>query len=281
VIEPFLEIEMDKDVQKYADVAATYATEAGLKILAAIVFWVVGRWLIGLTGRMLQRVLEKQQVDPTLMRYIGSFLAVTLNIVLVVAILGYFGVQTTTFAALVAGIGIAIGAAWGGLLSNFAAGAFLIVLKPFKVGDFITAGGLTGTVKEIGLFATTINTPDNVLSIVGNGKIFGDTIQNFSANPYRRVELKCQLAGNADHVAAMELLRGKLQAIPNVVAEPAVEVEILEFNLVGPVLAVRPFCHTDHYWQVYFDGNRLIREALAAAGFPAPVPAQLMLTRAA
>jgi small conductance mechanosensitive channel len=272
---------MDKDIQKYTDIAAAYATEAGLKILAAIVFWIVGRWLIGLAGRMLQRVLEKQKVDPTLMRYIGSFLAVTLNIVLVVAILGYFGVQTTTFAALVAGIGIAIGAAWGGLLSNFAAGAFLIVLKPFKVGDFVSAGGLTGTVKEIGLFATSINTPDNVLSIVGNGKIFGDTIQNFSANPFRRVELKCQLAGNADHVAAMELLRSKLQTIPNVVASPSVEVEILEFTLVGPVLAVRPFCHTDHYWQVYFDGNRMIRDALAEAGFPAPMSAQLMLTRAA
>lgn len=272
---------MDQDIQKYSDIVAAYATEAGLKILAAIAFWIIGRWLIGLAGRMLQRVLEKQKVDPTLMRYIGSFLAVTLNIVLVVAILGYFGVQTTTFAALVAGIGIAIGAAWGGLLSNFAAGAFLIVLKPFKVGDFISAGGLTGTVKEIGLFATSINTPDNVFSIVGNSKIFGDTIQNFSANPFRRVELKCQIAGNADHVAAMELLRSKLQTIPNVVATPQVEVDILEFNLVGPVLAVRPFCHTDHYWQVYFDGNRMIREALAEAGFPTPMPAQLMLTRAA
>jgi len=272
---------MEKDIQTYTDIAAAYATAAGLKILAAIAFWIIGRWLIGLAGRMLQRVLEKQKVDPTLMRYIGSFLAVTLNIVLVVAILGYFGVQTTTFAALVAGIGIAIGAAWGGLLSNFAAGAFLIVLKPFKVGDFISAGGLTGTVKEIGLFATAINTPDNVFSIVGNSKIFGDTIQNFSANPFRRVELKCQIAGNADHVAAMELLRSKLQTIPNVVAAPQVEVDILEFNLVGPVLAVRPFCHTDHYWQVYFDGNRMIREALAEAGFPAPMPAQLILTHAA
>jgi small conductance mechanosensitive channel len=272
---------MDKNLQQYADVAAAYATEAGLKILAAIVFWIVGRWLIGLAGRMLQRVLSQQKVDSTLMRYIGSFVAVTLNIVLVVAILGYFGVQTTTFAALVAGIGIAIGAAWGGLLSNFAAGAFLIVLKPFKVGDFITAGGVTGTVKEIGLFATTLDTMDNVLTIVGNGKIFGDTIQNFSANAYRRVELKCQLAGDADHVAAMQLLRDRLQALPNVLAEPLPEVEILEFNLVGPVLAVRPFCHTDHYWQVYFDGNRAIREALAEAGFPAPMPAQLMLTRGA
>ncbi len=270
---------MDKQISQYSDLIATYATEVGMKILAAIVFWIVGRWLIGLVGRMLQATLGKQKVDPTLMRYIGSFVGVTLNIALVVAILGYFGVETTSFAALVAGVGIAIGAAWGGLLSNFAAGAFLIVLKPFKVGDFVTVAGLTGTVRELGLFATAIDTPDNVHTLIGNAKIFGDTIQNFTANPYRRVELKCQLAGAADHVAAMLLLREKLSGIPNVLPKPAVEVEILDFNLVGPVLAVRPYCHNDHYWQVYFDGNRMIREALNEAGFPAPMPSQLMLTR--
>lgn len=268
-----------ENVSQYQQLAVTYATEIGTKLLAAIVFWIVGRWLIGLVGRMLQQVLERQKVDPTLMRYIGNFVNVTLNIVLVVTLLGYFGVQTTSFAALVAGVGIAIGAAWGGLLSNLAAGGFLIVLHPFKVGDFVTVAGITGTVKEIGLFATTINTPDNVMTIVGNAKIFGDTIQNYSANSFRRVELKCQLAGSADHVAAMQLLRSKLATIPNVLVEPAVEVEILEFNLVGPVLAVRPFCHTDHYWQVYFDGNRTIRESLATAGFPAPMPAQVVMVQ--
>lgn len=272
---------MDKNIQQYSDLLVAYATEAGLKVLAAIVFWIVGRWLIGMVGRMLQSALERQKVDPTLMRYIGSFVAITLNIALVVAILGYFGVETTSFAALVAGVGIAIGAAWGGLLSNFAAGAFLIVLKPFKVGDFVTAAGITGTVKEVGLFASAFNTPDNVLTLVGNAKIFGDTIQNFSANPYRRVELKCQLAGSADHVAAMELLRERMTGLANVVSDPAPEVDILEFNLVGPVLAVRPYCHTDHYWQVYFDGNRAIRESLAASGFPAPMPAQLIITQSA
>ena len=266
-----------ENLGQYQQLAITYITAVGTKILAAIVFWIVGRWLIGFVGRMLQQALERQKVDPTLMRYIGNFVRVTLNIVLVVALLGYFGVQTTSFAALVAGIGIAIGAAWGGLLSNLAAGGFLIVLHPFKVGDFVTVGGVTGTIKEIGLFATAVNTPDNVLTLVGNAKIFGDTIQNYSTNPFRRVELKCQLAGSADHVAAMQLLREKLAGIPNVLAEPAVEVEILEFNLVGPVLAVRPYCHTDHYWQVYFDGNRTIREALSAAGFPAPMPAQVVL----
>ncbi len=264
---------------QYQQLVASYGMAIITKIAAAIVFWIVGRWLIGLVGRMLQRVLEKQKIDPSLIRYIGNFLAVTLNIVLVVAILGYFGVQTTTFAALVAGIGIAIGAAWGGLLSNLAAGIFLIVLRPFKVGDFVTAGGITGTVKEIGLFATLVNTPDNVMTLIGNGKIFSDTIQNYTHNPFRRVELKCQLAGSADHIAAMQLLREKLARVPNVLAEPAVEVEILEFNLVGPVLAVRPFCHNDHYWQVYFDGNRTIRESLSGAGFPAPMPAQVVMVR--
>jgi len=265
------------NMSQYKQLAITYGTEVGTKLIAAVIFWIVGRWLIGLVGRMLQQVMERQKVDPTLMRYVGNFVGVTLNIVLVVALAGYFGVQMTTFAALVAGIGIAIGAAWGGLLSNLAAGGFLIVLHPFKVNDFVTIGGITGTVKEIGLFATAVNTPDNVLTLIGNAKIFGDTIQNYSANPFRRVELKCQLAGSADHVAGMQLLREKLATVANVVTQPAVEVEILEFNLVGPVLAVRPYCHTDHYWQVYFDGNRMIRESLIAAGFPAPMPAQVVL----
>ncbi len=129
------------------------------------------------------------------------------------------------------------------------------------------------------MFVTAVDTPDNVLTLIGNAKIFGDTIQNFSVNEYRRVELKCQLAGGADHVAAMQLLRTMLSEVPNVVQTPAVEVEILDFNLVGPVLAVRPFCHNDHYWQVYFDGNRVIRESLQAAGFPAPMPAQMVMVQ--
>lgn len=266
-----------QSLSRYQDWLLAAATDVGLKVLAAIVFWVVGRWLIGIAVGMVRSALERQKVDPTVLRYVGSIVTVTLNILLVIGILGYFGMQTTTFAALVAGAGIAIGAAWAGLLSNFAAGAFLIVLRPFKVGDFVSVGGVTGTVTEIGLFATTLNTMDNIATVVGNNKIFGDNIQNFTHNPFRRVDLKCQLAGAADHRAAIALLREKVAAIPNVLVEPAVDVEILEFNLVGPVLAVRPYCHNDHYWQVYFEINRILREALAEAGFPAPMPAQNVL----
>ena len=264
----------EQDISRYQDILVTTATDVGIKILAAIAFWMIGRWLIGMVLGMIRASLEKQKVDPTVLRYVGSVVTVTLNVLLVVGILGYFGIQTTTFAALIAAAGVAIGMAWSGLLANFAAGAFIVVLRPLKVGDFVTVAGITGTVTELGLFTTTLNTPDNVQTIVGNNKVFGDTIQNFSVNPFRRVDLKCQLSGAADHKAAMALLREKIAAIPNVLAEPKVDVEILDFTLVGPVLAVRPYCHTDNYWQVYFDTNRMIREALGEAGFPAPMPAQ-------
>ncbi|MCM8595483.1 mechanosensitive ion channel family protein, partial [Accumulibacter sp.] len=258
----------------WQEIVLQYGSELGVKMLAAIAFWIIGRWLIALVGRLTQNALERQKVDATVMRYLGTVIHVTLNILLVVGILGYFGIQTTTFAALFAAAGVAIGLAWSGLLANFAAGVFLIILRPIKVGDFVTVAGVTGTVKEVGLFSSALNTPDNVLTLVGNNKIFGDTIQNFSSNPYRRVDLKAQLSGAADHAAAMALLKEKVSAIPNVRPDPPVDVEILEFNLVGPVLVVRPYCHTDDYWQVYFDTNRVIRESLAAAGFPAPMPAQ-------
>ena len=270
------------DVSRYQDLLLSTVTELGIKILAAVAFWVIGRWLIGFVVNLVRASLERQKVDPTVLRYVGSIVTVTLNVLLVVGILGYFGIQTTTFAALIAAGGVAIGMAWSGLLAHFAAGAFMVVLRPMKVGDFVTVGGVTGTVIELGLFATTINTPDNVQTIIGNNKVFSDTIQNFSHNPFRRVDLKCQLSGAADHRAAMALLREKIAAIPNVLAEPKVDVEILDFTLVGPVLAVRPYCHNDNYWQVYFDTNKVIREALAEAGFPAPMPAQnVIVTQAA
>jgi small conductance mechanosensitive channel len=150
-----------------------------------VALWLVGRWLIRFALRLLERALARQKFDPTLARYLDTGIGVVLNIALAIAILGFFGVETTTFAALLAAGGVAIGVAWGGLLSNFAAGAFLVFLRPFKVGDFVSAGGVVGTVDSIGLVGTTIN---------------------------------------AD------------------------------------------------YWQVYFDTNRMIREAFGGAGFPAPLP---------
>ena len=244
------------------------AAAVGMQILGALALYIVGRWLISLVVSALQRVLTRQRIEPTVMRFIGNTVSVALNVTLVVAILGYFGVQTTTFAALIAAMGLAVGTAWAGLLANFAAGAFLLVLRPFKVGDFIAAGGITGTVHEIGLFATTFDTPDNVRTFVGNNKLFSDTIQNYTANSYRRVELQAQIAGAADPQLAIARLKDRLAKIPNVLSAPAPDVTILTFTPFGPVLAVRPYCHNDHYWQVYFDGNMAIREVLGDSAFP-------------
>jgi len=253
----------------------------GIKILEAIALWIVGRWLIGFSIRLIDRAMTRQEIDPTLIRYFNNTLAAILNIVLVVAILGFFGVETTSFAALLAAAGVAIGMAWSGLLGNFAAGVFLIILQPFKVGDFVVAGGVMGTVVEVGLFITSINTPDNIRNIVGNGKIFGDVIQNFSTNAFRRVELTAQLSHGADPHQAIAILKSGLSKIPNVLADPAPSVEILTFNLAGPMLAVRPFCNNKDYWQVYFDTNALIKDSFTTAGFSIPEQHYMVRTAAA
>ncbi len=268
------------DISATVETAKPILIAFGLKVVGAIVAYIIGRMLIGFASSLVMKALERQKVEPTVIRYIGSVITVALNIILVVAILGYFGVETTSFAALVAGLGIAVGAAWGGLLSNFAAGAFILVLRPFKVGDYVVAGEVEGTVRMIGLFSTAIDTPDNVQTLVGNAKVMNGTIKNFSHNPYRRVELTAQLDHSVDPAAAIRLLRDALPRIPNVLPEPRPDVEILAFNERGPALAVRPYCHTSHYWQVYFETNRVIRETFGAAGFP-PAEAHLHVRRAA
>ena len=255
---------------------STTAIDLGIKILAALAFWFVGRWLIGRVIALIRVALGRSNVDPTLTKYLGSIVAVALNIALVLGILGYFGIETTSFAAMLAGVGLAIGAAWSGMLGNFAAGAFMLVLRPFKVGDFVSIGGISGTVHELGLFGTTIVTPDNVMTLVGNGKVFADTIQNFSALPVRRVDRTAQLAGSVDPIDAIARFRTTIAKIPNVAATPAPEVSLLDLNLVGPVIAVRTYTHTDHYWQVYADTNEAIVRVAREAGWPAPTPSQVV-----
>lgn len=244
-----------------------HAVDFGLKLLGALVLWIVGGWLIKfLVSNLLGRGMARQKIDSTVIGYVISALTAALKIVLAIAILGFLGLPTTTFAALIAAAGLAIGMAWSGLLANFAAGAFLMILRPFKAGDFISAGSVIGTVEEVGLFVTTINTMDNIRTFVGNNKIFSDTIQNFTANPFRRVDLVAQLSHKDNPSTAIVLLKERLAKIPNVVATPAPDVEILTFTPMGPVLAVRPYVHNNNYWQVYFDTNKVISEA----GFAVP-----------
>ena len=263
----------------------TFITTQGidflLKLLAALAIWIIGRWIINKVVGFISRSMQRAgKIDATLGKYLESIIGAILTLLLILAILDVFGVQTTSFAALLAGAGLAIGAAWSGMLGNFAAGLFMQVLRPYKVGDFISAGGVIGTVKELGLFTTTIVTMDNVTTVVGNGKAFGDNIQNFSALPVRRVDCVAKVANSVNPLDAIARLKPVIAAIPNVAAEPAPDIEILEFTPEGPKLCVRPYTHTDHYWQVYFDTHKAIVETFGAAGYPVPETPVAMTQRA-
>jgi small conductance mechanosensitive channel len=261
---------MDFDIDTILETGTALLTAFGLKILGALIAWVIGRQLIKFGVRLMSAGLVRQKMDPTLLHYLRNIVNVTLTVILIVALLGYFGFETTSFAALIAGIGLAVGAAWAGLLANFAAGAFLIVLRPFKVGDYVKITAVEGTVTEIGLFATTIMTPDHVATFIGNNKIFSETIQNFTTSPTRRVERTAQVAHSVNVHDAITRLKEAVAKIPNVAKQPAPMVEIFDFTSRGPLLAVRPYTHNDNYWQVYFDTNRAISDTFGEAGYPVP-----------
>jgi len=232
------------------------------KIASAIALWLVGGWGIKILLGICRRSLTKGGMQQGLVSYITSVIGTTLRVFLLLSILGIFGIQTTSFAALIAGAGLAVGAAASGLLSNFAAGAFLQGLRPFKVGDYVIAGNVEGTVKEVGMLVTTIVTPDHVHTLVPNGKLLTDTVKNFSANDYRRVELEANLEEGDDVVKAIELLQSSLQTVPNQATNKSPVVDLLEFKKKGPRLAVWLYAPTQHYWQVYFDANRVISNVL-------------------
>jgi len=257
-------------MSQISNLFTTYGMPFLWKVIGAIALWVIGGWVIRAVLSMVNRGLVARGMDATLIQYIGTSLGVLLKILLIVAILGVFGVQTTSFAAIIAAAGVAIGMAWSGLLANFAAGVFLIILRPFRVGDMISAGGVTGEVKEIGLFATTLHTADNLKVVVGNNKIFADNIVNYSTNAFRGVDLRAQIAHGVDPNDAMARLKARVAKVPNIMADPAPLVDILEFNGAGTLLVVRPFCHNKDYWQVYFDTNRAIQEVGKEAGYPVP-----------
>ncbi len=240
------------------------------KATGALVLWLVANTLIRLGLRILRRTFVRSRLDATLISYLINITGAVLRVVLVVAILGFFGVQTASFAALLAGAGVAIGAAWSGLLGDFAAGVFLQLFRPFNVGDQVRAAGVIGAVEEIGMFVTTLTNADNVRSIVPNGRIFNDVIENYSVHPYRRVDLFAQLDHSADVARAILLLREGLREVPH--QYPGLEgtVDLLEINDRGPRLVVRPYAITGQYGQVLFATNRMIAEVLQSHAIPVP-----------
>ena len=256
---------MDSQVAAQVEsLARLYLIPTAWKLLGAVALWMVGSWVIKLVRTTLVRFLHLRQFDVTLTSYLEASAGILLQVLLFIAVLGVLGIETTSFAALLAAAGLAVGAAWAGLLANFAAGVFLLVFRPFKVGDTIAAVGITGTVREIGLFVTSIVTADNVVTYVGNNRLFAENVQNFSATPFRRVDITVQLLPGTDSEVISMRLRQRMRQIPHLLDTPAPIVEIQSFAIIGtsvaPVLAVRPFCRNEHYQQVYFDTTRAIQE---------------------
>ncbi len=250
---------------------STRGVDIGINLIATILIWVIGRWVISKVTRLVGDSLERAgKIDNTLARYVVSILNVILTILLVMFILSRFGIETTSFAALLAGAGLAIGTAWGGLLAHFAAGVFMQVLRPFKVGDYVFAGDVEGTVTEISLFTSTILTIDNVTTIVGNNKIFSDNIKNFSAQDFRRVDCAVTLNHDVNVPTAVAQLKAAVATVANIKTTPAPDIEILEFTIEGPIVCVRPYCNNADYWQVLFDTNKVIADTAVANNWPAP-----------
>ena len=241
---------------------------AGMKLIAAVAIWVIGGMVIRGILAGLDRAMKLQRIDITLIRYVRSFLSVLLKIALILGILGFIGIETTSFAALLAAAGIAIGTAWSGLLSNFAAGVFLVVLRPFKLGDSVLIATVSGVVREIGLFGTTLDTADGVRVLVGNSRVFSENIVNYSANPLRRVDLRVQLGNGADAAAVMERLRSAVSGIEHVVSSPAPVVEIIDINAIGPVIGVRPQVPNEFHAKVFFEGQRMLAQAVDVSELP-------------
>jgi len=268
---------MEKHLLNLDNLINLYIVPFGLKVFMAILIWVVGGMFVNGVAKIVRRVLTTRLLEPTLVNYAASATQVALRVLLIMAILEVCGVPTTSFAAMIGAVGVALGVAWSGLLSNFAAGIFLVVLRPFKVGDYISAAGQIGNITDIGLVTTTMLTDNNLRVIIGNNKLFSDIIINYNVQPTRRIDLRCQIAYGVDPDQAIARLSENVARIANVLTSPAPAVVIVEFNATGTLLAVRVHAPTPYFGQVYNDTNRAIAATCAEAGWPAPATYQVML----
>lgn len=248
----------------------TKGVDFAVQVLAAIALYVLGRWLIWGVRGIVRRALEHRKLDVTLSKYIDQSLGVLLTILLGVAALGVLGVPTNSLAGLLAATGVAVGVAWSGLLSNLAAGVFMVVLRPFKRGDTVQIGGVLGDVEEIGLFGTALQAPDGTKVIVGNSRALGDNIHNYSGGPHRRVDARAQLPWGCDTNTFYAALRSRFAEEPLILKSPAPIVETLDHNAAGPVAAIRPHCIPADYPEVFFLTHRIVTEEILKAGLAAP-----------
>jgi len=267
-----VETVQNTDVKGLMDIGMDLVTTWGLKVIGAVVLLIIGRMIAGIIRKITRRALENAEVDPTLVPFLSKLAYYFVLIVVVIAVLGVFGVQTASLVAVLGAAGLAVGLALQGTLSNFAAGVMLLFFRPFKLGDFIDAGGTTGSVEEIGVFATTLKSPDNVKIVVPNSQVYGQTIKNFNGFDTRRVDMEIGISYDDDIPKAMEVIRGIVAADPRVLPEPEPVIAVSNLGDSSVDIVVRPWCAGSDYWALRWDLNQRIKEGLEAAGCSIPYP---------
>ncbi len=263
---------MEETVNEVAGNLVTFVTSWGLQVVGALALLIVGRWVASALRRGTRRGLEKGKVDPSLVPFFASMVYYTALAVVVIAVLNLFGIETTSLIAVLGAAGLAVGLALQGTLSNFSSGVMLLMFRPFRVGDYIEAAGTAGGVEEIGLFTTTLNTPDNVRILVPNSAIFGDTIKNYSANDTRRNDLVIGIGYGDDIGKAIDVIRNVIDADGRVLKDPAPVIAVSELGDSSVNLVVRPWCRKEDYWGLRFDLTRALKEQLEGSGCNIPFP---------
>lgn len=248
----------------------------GIKIVGAIVILIVGRIIAGLARKGTKKALTKGNVDVALVNFFGHLIYVLVIVFAFIAALAKFGVQTASFVAVLGAAGFAIGFALQGSLSNFAAGVMILAFRPFKVGDYVDAGGTAGTVKEIQLFTTILATPDNVKVIVPNGQVFGGTIKNYAGYDTRRVDVAIGIAYDAPIQKAKEIMEGIIQKDERTLDDPPMQIAVAELADSSVNFVVRMWVKGGDYWGVKFDMTRAIKEAFDEAGIEIPFPQRVI-----
>lgn len=261
-----------QDLQGVIRQVSPFLTSYGLKILGAIAILVVGRFFAGLMGRVVQGSLRRGKIDESLIGFVETLVRRGIFIIAVIAALSKLGVQTTSLVAVIGAAGLAVGLALQGSLSNFAAGILILLFRPYRVGDMIESSGARGKVKEIGILATTLATPDNQKVILPNGPIMAGKIINVNAFPTRRIDLVASISYEDDIEKAREVLHRIVDVHPLVLKEPEAVVEVLEMADSSVNLVVRPWVNTPDYWSVFFDLNRSIKLELERSGLTIPFP---------
>ena len=246
----------------------------GLKVIAAVAVYVVGRWIAKGFGRLCVRMLTKRNVDPTLVSFAGSMTHIGLLVFFILAALAQLGIQTTAFIAVIGAAGLAIGLALQGSLANFAAGFLMIVFRPFKVNDYIEGAGIGGTVEKIQIFTTQLRTPDNKTVIIPNAKLTEDNIINYTTKGTRRVDMVFGIGYGDDMDKAKKVIGGVLEKDERILKDPAPTIGVSELADSSVNFVVRPWVNGADYWNVYFNTMESIKKQFNAEGITIPFPQQ-------